>query len=101
MAGIHGIDDSHGDEKRIKHVLITGAAGFLGAHIVDVLLEKGYKVRAATRSKDRGQQLLDARPQTRDTGKFEIVRIDDFIGAEGDESDFGVKEAMKGIDAVI
>ena len=28
-----------------KHVLITGGAGFIGSHLADELLEKGYRVR--------------------------------------------------------
>ena len=30
----------------MKHVLITGADGFIGSHLTELLLEKGYKVRA-------------------------------------------------------
>ncbi|HOM85537.1 MAG: SDR family NAD(P)-dependent oxidoreductase [Rikenellaceae bacterium] len=29
-----------------KHVLVTGADGFIGSHLTELLLEKGYKVRA-------------------------------------------------------
>ena len=30
----------------MKHALITGADGFIGSHLAELLLEKGYKVRA-------------------------------------------------------
>ena len=29
-----------------KRVLITGGAGFVGSHVADELLERGYRVRA-------------------------------------------------------
>lgn len=30
----------------MKHALVTGADGFIGSHLTELLLEKGYKVRA-------------------------------------------------------
>ncbi|MCZ6639868.1 MAG: NAD-dependent epimerase/dehydratase family protein, partial [Candidatus Dadabacteria bacterium] len=33
-----------------KNVLISGASGFVGTHLTEFLLEKGYKVIKLTRS---------------------------------------------------
>ena len=30
----------------MKRALITGADGFIGSHLTELLLEKGYRVRA-------------------------------------------------------
>ncbi len=32
-------------DKKYKKILVTGGAGFIGSHIVDLLIQKGYKVR--------------------------------------------------------
>lgn len=37
---------SHGQERLSMQVLITGGAGFIGSHLSDLLIEKGYRVRA-------------------------------------------------------
>ncbi|QKX60077.1 uncharacterized protein TRUGW13939_07219 [Talaromyces rugulosus] len=40
-------------------ILVTGANGFVGTWIVHHLLENGYSVRAAVRTKEKGQYLLE------------------------------------------
>lgn len=72
---------------------MTGATGFIGAHIVDTLLNRGIKVRGATRSLSKGEAMIQSRPQH--AGKLDFVQIDDF------ESPGGLKEAVKGVDAII
>ncbi|CEN62928.1 Putative 3-beta hydroxysteroid dehydrogenase/isomerase family protein (AFU_orthologue; AFUA_3G02250) [Aspergillus calidoustus] len=77
----------------IKTVLVTGATGFIGAHIVDALLARGLRVRGATRSPAKGAAMLTARPQQKD--RLEFVQIDDF------ERPGGLEEAVRGVDGVI
>ena len=56
--------------------LVTGANGFLGSHIVDQLLERGYEVRAMTRRRD------DAPPRPHVTGiNGDIRDIDAVVSA--------------------
>jgi hypothetical protein len=40
-------------------VLVTGATGFIGTWIIETLLRNGYRVRAAVRTKEKGQHLLE------------------------------------------
>lgn len=74
-------------------MLVTGATGFIGAHIVDVLLSRGLKVRGATRSLAKGKAMIDARPKY--NSRLDFVQIDDF------QESANFAEAVKGIDAVI
>jgi uncharacterized protein YbjT (DUF2867 family) len=74
-------------------VLVTGATGFIGAHIVDQLLERGIRVRAATRSLEKANQMRASRPQH--TAQLEFVQIQDFTG----RADF--TEAVKGVTGIV
>ena len=42
----------------MDHVLVTGATGFVGRRLVGRLLEKGYRVTAATRSADKARSIF-------------------------------------------
>ncbi|WYZ44873.1 hypothetical protein EsH8_VIII_000189 [Colletotrichum jinshuiense] len=76
-----------------KYVLVTGATGFIGAHVVDALLSRGIKTRGATRSLAKGDEMKKARPQF--DGQLDFVQIEDF-------EKVGVfAEAVKDIDAII
>jgi len=54
-------------------VLVTGANGFAAIHIVDVLLKKGYSVRATIRSESKGTHLKKIFEKYGDKLEFVIV----------------------------
>lgn len=77
-----------------QHILVTGAEGFIGSHLVEELVRQGRRVRAMALYNSFGRYgWLDTLPQTtRD--KIELVM--------GDVRDpFSVREAMKDVDAVM
>ncbi len=77
----------------MKKVLVTGADGFIGSHLTECLLERGYYVRAFTMYNSFNTWgWLDT------FSKEKLDAIDIFCGDIRDPN--GVKEALKGIDAV-
>jgi NADPH:quinone reductase-like Zn-dependent oxidoreductase len=76
-----------------RYILVTGSTGFIGAHVVDNLLARGYRVRGATRSAQKGEQMKDARPHY--ASKLDFVVVEDFTKTGVFDS------AMDGIDGVI
>jgi len=58
-------EDSHGAPGPV--IALTGATGFLGSHIADTLLDRGYRVRASVRATS-SLRWLDGKPvETRQT----------------------------------
>ena len=78
----------------MSKILVTGADGFIGSHLTEALLERGYDVRAfALYNSFNSWGWLDRAPkQVRDS-------IEVFSGDIRDPH--GVKEALKGCDAVL
>ncbi|ORY28191.1 putative dihydrokaempferol 4-reductase [Naematelia encephala] len=73
-------------------VLVTGASGYIGAHIVKAFLDQGYNVRGTVRSSSKGDYLVKLFENTK--GKFEYCIVLD-IAQEG-----AFDEAVKGVDGV-
>ncbi len=76
-----------------KTVVVTGAGGFIGSHLVEFLLAHGAHVRAMLRYTSRGQRgHLDLLPQ---------ATLDQIAITMGDVRDFdAVRAVMLGADAV-
>ena len=80
--------------QQFQNILVTGADGFIGSHLVEALVGQGRKVRAMVLYNSFGRHgWLDILPQAcRD--KIELVM--------GDVRDpFSVREAVRGCDAVM
>ncbi|KAI4596368.1 hypothetical protein KJ359_005497 [Pestalotiopsis sp. 9143b] len=76
-----------------SHVLVTGATGLVGSHVVDNLLKKGIKVRAVARSKAKADAFCSARQQHSSALTFCFIQ---------DLTDAGAfDDAVKDVDGVI
>lgn len=77
----------------MSKVLVTGADGFIGSHLTELLLEQGYDVRAFTfYNSFNSWGWLDT------LSKEKLEEIDVFAGDIRDPN--GIREAMNGIDQV-
>ncbi len=77
----------------MKKVLVTGADGFIGSHLTELLLEKGYQVRAFTYYNSFNTWgWLDTLPVDK------MREIEVFSGDIRDPN--GVREAIKGVEGV-
>jgi len=80
-------------------VLLTGANGYIGRHILLQLLDQGYQVRASVRSLDKSQEVIDALKDHVKDMKLLNSNLS-FVKLSLDE-DAGWSEAMKDIDVLI
>ena len=78
--------------KRYPNVLVTGCTGFLGRHVTQEFLSRGYKVRGTTRSPEEQHQSI--RSDFEHSDALELCTLDLI-------ADSGWDKAMDGIDAVI
>jgi len=76
-------------------VLVTGANGFLGSHIVDNLLADGFRVRGSARSASKLAALSSYWERTYGRGTFETAVVVD-LGVEG-----AFEEALQGVAGVV
>jgi len=75
-------------------ILVTGADGFIGSHLIELLVREGYKVRAFVMYNSFNSWGWLDKCDDDVKGNFEVV--------SGDIRDpHGVKHAMKGCDAVL
>src|SRR5512143_86608 len=79
---------------RNKHVLVTGAGGFIGSHLVERLVHEGARVRAFVRYNSRGDPGLLSFLPPETFGEIEITA--------GDLRDkAAVRQAMEGCSHVL
>ncbi len=77
----------------MRRVLVTGADGFIGSHLVETLLEEGYEVKAfVLYNSFNTWGWLDTFP------KEKLDKIEIFAGDVRDPN--AVKKAVRGVDAV-
>ena len=80
-----------------KNWLVTGAAGFIGSHIVDYLLSNGQKVVGLDNFSTGSHENLEAVKSA-----FSNEQLNNFRFIEGDICDFATCiEASKNIDFVL
>ncbi len=76
-----------------RRVLVTGAGGFIGSHLVERLLAQGASVRAFVRYNSRGDPGLLRMLSSRDLARIELVA--------GDlQDDDAVRKAVQGMQVV-
>ncbi len=59
--------------------LLTGANGFVAAHIIDQLVAAGHQVTGSVRSLAKGEQILATHPEY--AGKLTFVVVSDYAKA--------------------
>ncbi|KAA8915060.1 putative cinnamoyl-CoA reductase [Sphaerosporella brunnea] len=79
--------------KKGDWVLLTGASGFVAGHILNELLEAGYKVKCTVRDSQKFDTIRNLRPLYRNALDYAIVPD---VASEG-----AFNEAVQGVKAVV
>ena len=77
----------------MRRILITGGAGFIGSHLADLLLERGYSVRILDSLSPQVHGEVDRRPSYL-TKEAELVTADI-------RDPLAVRRALEGVEAVV
>lgn len=77
----------------VKTLLITGASGYLGGHLVKTALDKGYNVRATARSDSSAKKIATQFPQH--AAQLSYAIVPDMTKAES------YKDALQGVSGII
>ncbi|KAK9324565.1 hypothetical protein V1517DRAFT_316810 [Lipomyces orientalis] len=72
--------------------LLTGASGFIAGHVLKILLEKGYTVKATVRSQSKAEYLKGLYPAD---SKLTFAIVEDIAAPNAFD------EAVKGVDVVV
>ncbi len=80
-------------------VFLTGSTGFIGSHVIEILCQQGWNVRALVRDVTRAKGMFEIwRPTT--PGNVEYVQGDLFAGSPMDRAKL-FAECLKGANAAI
>ena len=64
------------------HSNLTGGSGFIAAHVLDILLERGYSVVTTVRSLQKAQAIKEAHP-TFNKDKLDFAIVEDIAQIDG------------------
>ncbi|KAL9090423.1 MAG: hypothetical protein Q9159_001952 [Coniocarpon cinnabarinum] len=76
-------------------ILVTGVTGYLGSHVVDQLLQRGYAVRGTSRDSSKAQVATNFFHSKYLSNLFEIRLVTD------PDSTYAYHEVMDGVDGVV
>ena len=63
-------------------VLVTGANGFIAAHVISQLLEQDYLVRGTVRSQRKADHFFIEYPKETESGKLSFVIVENISQAK-------------------
>lgn len=66
----------------MSRILVTGGSGFIAAHVLDTLLQRGHSVVTTVRSAHKGRSILGAYPG-RSKEELDFVVVEDIALSNG------------------